>query len=100
MSEPKAADTPNHIGSASNTLLSGRDGYGEPSPEIIYLQYPMATCCICGKDDLSRWGVPIDTETALIATNDFGGDWSAKPACRECWQKHEDGQFVGHEPAF
>lgn len=83
-----------------NALLSGRDGFGELSPEIIYLQYPTATCCICGKDDLSRWGVPIDTETALICANDYEGDWAAKPACRECWAKHDAGQFVGHDPAF
>ena len=87
-------------GSASNALLSGRDGYGELSPEIIYMQYPTATCCICGEETLSRWGVPIDMGAALICANDFGGDWAAKPACRECWQKHEDGQFVDHEPMY
>jgi len=83
----------------SESLLH-RDGYGDFSPEIIYLQYPTATCCICGKDDASRWGVPIATDTALIAANDYDGDWAAKPACRVCWQKHDDGQLVGHDPAF
>lgn len=83
-----------------NALLSGRDGYGDFSPEIIYLQYPMATCCICGEIDVSRFGVPIATDTALIAANDYDGDWAAKPACRVCWKKHDDGQFVGHDPVF
>jgi hypothetical protein len=96
----EANEKPSHRDSSCIALLSGRDGYGELSPEVIHLQYPMATCCICGNDDLLRWGVPIDTETALIVANDFEGDWAAKPACRECWSKHDAGQFVGHDPAF
>lgn len=67
---------------------------------VIDLYPLMVTCCICGTSDYSRWSVPIDEQTALICANDFDGDWCAKPACRECWQKHDDGQFVGHEPRW
>lgn len=66
----------------------------------IELKYMEVTCCICGRVDVSRWGVPVDTATALIAANDFSGDWAAKPACEECWKKHDAGLFVGHEPTF
>lgn len=70
------------------------------SVNVIDLQCPMATCCICGEVDVSFWGVPIDTETALICANDYDGDWAAKPACKQCWEKHDAGQFVGHDPAY
>lgn len=84
--------------------LSDLNGYGDPEHGLtIYLQYPMATCCICGEDDLSRWGVPIGMDgpmVGLIVANDYEGDWAAKPACRACWQKHGDGELVGHDPAF
>lgn len=68
--------------------------------QVIDLQCQVATCCICGEVDLSKCGVPIDMDTALICANDFEGDWAAKPACRECWSKHDAGQIVGHDPAF
>jgi len=67
---------------------------------VIHLECPTATCCICGQHDVSRWSVPISADTALIVANDYAGDWGAKPACRVCWQKHDEGQFVGHDPAF
>ena len=68
--------------------------------EIIHIQYHVATCCICGKDDASRWGVPIATDTALIVSNDYAGEYTSKPACRVCWQKHGEGKFVGHDTTF
>lgn len=67
---------------------------------VIDLFPAHACCCICGEWDLSRWGVPIDMETGLIVANDFEGDWAAKPACEECWRKHESGAFVGTEPHY
>ena len=71
--------------------------------EIIDFQQHIATCCICGEMDLSRWGVPIAMDgpmVGLIVSNDYDGDWAAKPACRKCWAEHEDGDFVGHDPAY
>lgn len=67
---------------------------------VIDLHMPTARCCICGETDLSKWGVPIDMETALIVANDFVGDWASKPACESCWKRHESGEFVGHDPGF
>lgn len=81
-------------------IFKHRDGFGDLSPEIIYMSYPSAICCICGKEDLSKWGIPIDMETALVCSNDFEGDWAAKPACHECWTKHGEGQLVGHDPRY
>jgi hypothetical protein len=82
---------------------SGHDGL--PRREVfrmivIDLHVPTITCCICGATDLSKWGVPIDADTALIAPNDFEGDWGAKPVCRDCWKRHDEGEFVGHDPAY
>ena len=57
-------------------------------------------CCICGNVDLNKWAVPISAETALICPNDYQGNWGCKPVCRECWEKHDAGQFIGHDPAF
>jgi hypothetical protein len=72
----------------------------ETQIEVIDLNVRHARCCICGEWDLSKWGVPIDMETALIVANDFEGDWAGKPACQKCWAKHEVGEFVGQYPRF
>lgn len=69
-------------------------------PLIINLQEPMARCCVCGRWDLSKWGVPISMETCLIVANDFDGDWAGKPACERCWKAHSNGALVGHEPRY
>lgn len=68
-------------------------------PNVIYLNYPTAQCCICGEWDVSRWGVPRD-DTGLIVANDYDGDWASSPACRKCWEEHERGMHVGMEPRF
>ncbi len=68
--------------------------------EVIDLNPKYARCCICGEWDFSKWGVPISMATVLIVANDFEGDWGGKPACRDCWAKHEVGEFVGDEPKF
>lgn len=65
---------------------------------VIDLSRPTVTCCVCGNVDLNNWGLPVDMETALICANDFDGDWGCKPACRECWEKHDRGELVGIEP--
>jgi hypothetical protein len=57
-------------------------------------------CCVCGKEDVNQWGIPIDMETALIADNDFEGEWAGKPACRDCFMLHAIGFFVGTYPRF
>ena len=67
---------------------------------VIDLYPPMAICCVCGKWDLSKWGVPVSAETALIVANDFEGDWGGKPACEDCWRKHDAGGLVGVDPKF
>lgn len=74
----------------------------EPSGrvEIIDLHPITHTCCICGQEDLSRWGVPIDSGTGLVVANEFTGDWCGKPACRDCWRRHDNGELVGHDPGF
>lgn len=68
------------------------------SQTIIDMQQPTATCCVCGVEDLSKWGLPISMATGLIVGNDFEGDWAAKPACRNCWAKHECGELVEVDP--
>lgn len=70
------------------------------SVTIINMQCPGAYCCICGKWDISKWGVPISLETGLIIANDSTEDWAGKPACESCWKKHETGAFVGTDPRY
>jgi hypothetical protein len=67
---------------------------------IINLHEMTAQCCICGEWDLSKWGVPISSDTGLIVGNDFDGEWGGNAACRECWAKHEAGEFVGLDPKY
>ena len=74
--------------------------FGPFEPNVIYLQYPTIQCCICGQCDVSRWGIPVDSNDGMIVANDFEGEWGGKPACRECWAKHEAGEFVGTYPRF
>lgn len=71
-----------------------------PFVQVINLYPPTAQCCICGEWDVSKWGVPVDSETGVIVANDFAGEWGAKPACEGCWKKHESGEFVGTQPRF
>lgn len=68
--------------------------------ELIEIGVSSATCCICGVECENKWGVPIDAETALICDNDHAGKWGAKPACKQCHEKHAGGHFVGHDPEF
>ena len=68
--------------------------------EIINLSPTSITCCICGEVDMSRWSVPINSVTGLICSNDFKGEWGAKPVCHKCWVEHNAGQFIGCEPRF
>ena len=73
------------------------------NPLVIYLQYPIATCCICGVDCVSAWGVPIGADgewCARIVSNDYEGEWGGKPACPDCWKRHENGEFVGEYPKY
>jgi hypothetical protein len=62
--------------------------------------YGTATCCICGTETPSHWGVPVDSETGEIVANDFEGEWGGVPACRECHAAHDSGQHVGEYPRF
>jgi len=55
---------------------------------------------MCGVETPTRWGLPVDSETAQIVANDFEGEWGGIPACRECWERHERGEFVGEYPKF
>lgn len=75
--------------------------YGPPEPHVIYLQYPTAACCVCGEETVSRWGIPVDSETGEIVANDFQGDWGGKPACFPCWESHAfRNAFVGDYPKY
>lgn len=69
-------------------------------PNVIYLQYPTAVCCICGITTVSQWGIPVSSETAEIVANEFSGEWGAVPACRECHDRHAVGEYVGSYPRF
>lgn len=69
-------------------------------PLVIYLQYPTAQCCVCGEWDVSQWGVPVDSVSGEIVANEFEGEWGGVPVCRECYAKHESGDFVGTYPRF
>lgn len=76
-----------------------------PAPEVNYIRLwdpalEEITCCLCGQPDEHRWGIPVDSETALVVANDFQGDWGCKPACRHCYAKHEKGAFVGTYPKY
>lgn len=68
--------------------------------EVIEMAIRSVICCICGVECENKWGVPIDAETALICDNDHAGKWGAKPACKQCHEKHAGGHFVGHDPEF
>lgn len=68
--------------------------------ELIQIGVSFAICCICGEECENKCGVPIDAETALICGNDHAGKWGAKPACERCYEKHSNGQFIGHDPEF
>lgn len=48
------------------------------------------TCCLCGVDCPNTHGLPFDSETGELVSNDFAGDWGAKPACRECHDRHAE----------
>ena len=79
---------------------SAREGEIVPDVLVIDLWLPTAQCCICGEWDISKWGVPISSETGLIIGNDSEEEWAANSACKKCWALHEEGQFVGLDPKF
>ena len=56
-------------------------------------------CCVCGEWDETQWGLPIGPHGAIVS-NDWVGDWAGKPACRKCWQEHEEGGLVGQYPSY
>ena len=68
--------------------------------QVIDLYPPCAKCSVCGKWDLSKWGIPVNSETGEIIANDSTEDWGGIPACEDCWRKHENGAFVGTYPRF
>lgn len=57
-------------------------------------------CCMCGEDAPNKWGIPIDSETALIVGNDFDGDWGSKGVCESCYNRHQAGEFTGQDTRF
>lgn len=67
---------------------------------IIELSVATIICCMCGACDLQQWGIPVSSESAQIVANDFAGECGAVPACRECFSKHEAGEFVGEYPKY
>lgn len=79
-----------------------RDVPNEDGPwvTVINLSVRTAQCSVCGREDLSQWGLPVSSETGEIVANDYPGDWGGIPACRECWLAHESGAFVGTYPKF
>ena len=68
--------------------------------DVIDLSPRFSQCSMCGVETPTRWGLPVDSETAQIVANDFKGEWGGIPACRECWERHEQGEFVGEYPKF
>ena len=61
-------------------------------------QNAAVACCICGREDSNRWGIPVNSETAQVVANDFSGDWGCRPACQSCHDRHAAGEFVGTYP--
>lgn len=49
------------------------------------------------RKDLSRWGVPVAADTALIVANENGAQ---NQRAKDCWKKHEAGEFIDHDPAY
>ncbi len=78
-----------------------RKGKWFPMCEVleINMNNRSSQCCICGEFDEGRWGIPVDL-CGRIVSNDYIGEWSAKPACRECFAEHEKGKHVGQYPSF
>ena len=74
--------------------------YGIPVIELWHPGNSEVTCCMCGQEDLNRWGIPVDSETALIVGNDFEGDWGSKPVCEACYNRHQAGEFVGEDTRY
>ncbi len=56
---------------------------------IIDLHPITAICSICGKEELSRWGVP--RHNGDLVSNDFRGEWGGSPACEQCHDRHATG---------
>lgn len=48
-------------------------------------------CSHCGASDINKWGLPYDSETGELVSNDFQGDWGCKPACLKCHDDHAAG---------
>lgn len=67
---------------------------------VIDLYPPCIYCAVCGAHDLSRWGIPVSSETAQIISNDSDEDWGGVPACESCWERHAAGEFVGEYPRY
>lgn len=67
---------------------------------VVDMWVPTVNCCICNAESENRWGIPVDSETAEITSNESDRDWGAVPACRECFERHERGEFVGTYPRF
>lgn len=57
----------------------------------IHLYPPYAECWACGDETPARWGLPIRSDTAELADNDYEGDWGGVPACEACWRAHAEG---------
>lgn len=66
---------------------------------LIDMQSGGDTCCVCGKEDLPKWGIPVGTDGRIIS-NESVDEWAGKPACRDCWKRHEAGEFVGQYPSY
>ena len=51
---------------------------------VIRLDEPWIVCSVCGKDDVSRWGLAV--YEGQIVPDDYKGHWGGAPCCRECYQ--------------
>jgi hypothetical protein len=75
----------------------------DDKPQVVIInlwERCIDTCCMCGQPALNRWGIPVDSETALIVGNDFQGEWGSKGCCESCYNRHQAGEFVGEYPRF
>lgn len=67
---------------------------------VIELQTCFARCCLCGDWSESRWGVPVNSTTGLVISNESNEDWCGRPACESCHDRHAHGDFIGTWPGF
>lgn len=58
--------------------------------QVIELFPIYIECAYCDAADLCKWGIPVSMN-AEIVDNDYEGEWGGTPACRVCYEAHQQG---------